>query len=406
MEKLDSSWRDVAPDDTLQIAKHCAPLLGISRVTDVTRLDRIGIPVYSSIRPDALRSSLCVNAGKGLKSVDAMVGAYMEAIEFAWAEPRRAFVKRIETSPEEVSSQCNFASQFVSLCPVLGTEVVPDGLIEGTIAQDFHSGSDVIIPLELVLSPIEDLKGQSIFGTSTNGLSSGNSLHEAVLHGICEVIERDVQAFNFFCDESVSVDVCAGPDALVSLAEQILNAGMQLSLRYTPNQFGLPFMQAYILAPDSDPIRVSHGTGLHLSSKVAAVRAITEAAQSRLSYIHGGRDDLTVRKEYFEKAPEGTERSATEKLIKKAFNQKNSIQFEEINSFKLASISDALQTLRNILTSQGMDQVLVVQLSPDDFPLAVVKTIVPKLESFSPRLKRFGPRLKEFVRAIPDERFS
>ena len=37
--------------------------------------------------PTAAPGSLCVNAGKGLRSIEAEVGAYMEAIEFALAEP-------------------------------------------------------------------------------------------------------------------------------------------------------------------------------------------------------------------------------------------------------------------------------------------------------------------------------
>ena len=36
-------------------------------------------------------------------------------------------------------------------------------------------------------------------------------------------------------------------------------------------------------------------TGAHLSPTVAAIRAITEAAQSRLTFIHGSREDLTER---------------------------------------------------------------------------------------------------------------
>ena len=61
--------------------------LGISRVTDSTRLDRIGIPVFSSIRPSAAEASLCVHAGKGTTTTEARTGALMEAIEFAFSDP-------------------------------------------------------------------------------------------------------------------------------------------------------------------------------------------------------------------------------------------------------------------------------------------------------------------------------
>jgi ribosomal protein S12 methylthiotransferase accessory factor len=87
MHRLSSSLRRRSAEETLRIiANDIAPQLGITRVTDTTWLDRIGIPVFASIRPDALKGSLCVNAGKGLRSVEAKIGAYMEAIEFSLAQ--------------------------------------------------------------------------------------------------------------------------------------------------------------------------------------------------------------------------------------------------------------------------------------------------------------------------------
>src|SRR4026208_582474 len=83
--RYSSSVREVKIATTLKRAKQFSRNLGITRVTNVTRLDRVGIPVFCSIRPDAQRGSLCVNAGKGLTEEEACVGAYMEAIEFALA---------------------------------------------------------------------------------------------------------------------------------------------------------------------------------------------------------------------------------------------------------------------------------------------------------------------------------
>src|SRR5689334_12365620 len=82
-----SSLRAVPVETTIDAAQQASRLLGITRVTDITRLDRIGIPVFASIRPGAQRGSLCVHAGKGLTLLEAMASAWMEAIEFAMAEP-------------------------------------------------------------------------------------------------------------------------------------------------------------------------------------------------------------------------------------------------------------------------------------------------------------------------------
>ena len=84
--RLSSSLREAPLEATLARARVVAAQLGITRVTEITRLDVVGVPVFASIRPDALPGSLCVNAGKGMSVDEARVGAYMEAIEFAFAD--------------------------------------------------------------------------------------------------------------------------------------------------------------------------------------------------------------------------------------------------------------------------------------------------------------------------------
>ena len=49
--RLNSSYRSKRPARTLAIAEALMPKLGITRVTDVTRMDRLGLPVCISVRP-------------------------------------------------------------------------------------------------------------------------------------------------------------------------------------------------------------------------------------------------------------------------------------------------------------------------------------------------------------------
>jgi len=44
--------RSVPPEETLRRARELLPAAGITRVADITSLDRVGIPVFSSIRPN------------------------------------------------------------------------------------------------------------------------------------------------------------------------------------------------------------------------------------------------------------------------------------------------------------------------------------------------------------------
>ena len=78
--------RSVSPEETLARVEGRLPAAGITRVADITNLDRIGIPVFSSIRPTAQRGAVSVYNGKGATPIEARVSAMMEGIERYSAE--------------------------------------------------------------------------------------------------------------------------------------------------------------------------------------------------------------------------------------------------------------------------------------------------------------------------------
>src|SRR5690242_4196641 len=76
--------RMVAPIDTFERVRRFMPVMGITRIANVTGLDSIGIPVVSVYRPNA--RSLSVFQGKGLDLIAAKTSGLMEAIEAYHAE--------------------------------------------------------------------------------------------------------------------------------------------------------------------------------------------------------------------------------------------------------------------------------------------------------------------------------
>src|SRR5262245_40073595 len=76
--------RHVPPAETVQRVQRVLPVLGITRVADVTGLDTIGIPVVMVVRPNA--RSLSVAQGKGSTLEAARASGLMEAIETWHAE--------------------------------------------------------------------------------------------------------------------------------------------------------------------------------------------------------------------------------------------------------------------------------------------------------------------------------
>jgi len=398
MLTLKSGIRTVPPEVTLELARVTARSLGVSRVTDTTRLDRIGIPVFASVRPNAIDGSLCVNAGKGTRPIEAQVGAYMEAIEFAMAEPGAAGVEVEKVDWREILDARRRPEAIAELCPMPRKGVDPRVEMECVVAEEITERRNTILPAELVFSPFIPSSGQRIFGCSTNGLASGNTVTEATLHGLLEVIERDVISFHHVRDSSrLVIPESLPPFALHSL-DQFKEAGCAICIRALPNCFGISVFETDIWDPASTGLlSLTGGTGCHLLPEIALMRAITEAAQSRLTVIHGGRDDLAKRAERFD--DRGDRAALAAKRFHSLSSNETRVRYEEVRA-PLAephSIQDALNGIIALLLEAGITQVCRVALAPPTKDLHVVRVVVPRLEYFERDMPRVGPRLYQYI---------
>ena len=70
--------RTVPPAETVRKALRFAPVMGITRVANVTGLDNVGVPVVTVSRPNS--RSLAVTQGKGVDLTAAKASALMESI--------------------------------------------------------------------------------------------------------------------------------------------------------------------------------------------------------------------------------------------------------------------------------------------------------------------------------------
>src|SRR5207248_10007913 len=74
------SERILSAQETLVHAIHVAAAKGVTRISDITGLDRPGIPVHTAVVPRS-RDGISVYNGKGITPSDSRAGALMEAIE-------------------------------------------------------------------------------------------------------------------------------------------------------------------------------------------------------------------------------------------------------------------------------------------------------------------------------------
>ena len=76
--------RIVTPEETVRRLVPLMPSIGITRLADLTGLDRLRVPVFAAYRPNS--RSLAVFQGKGVTPVAAKASALMEATETFCAE--------------------------------------------------------------------------------------------------------------------------------------------------------------------------------------------------------------------------------------------------------------------------------------------------------------------------------
>jgi ribosomal protein S12 methylthiotransferase accessory factor len=375
--------------------------LGISRVTEITRMDRLGLPVFVSVRPRG--AALCVHAGKGVFPIEAEVGALMEAIEFAVAEPHRSRSDRRRLTVAEVDAQLGNELRFVDLVPRNAVRVRAAQRVDAVECEELRSGRRVWLPAERVFVPYPTGRLPSLFGTSTTGLASGNTLEEATLHGLLEVLERDAIAMSLPGNASARIDNDELPEPFATLAARWEMAGVHLAVRWVPNEFGLPCFEALMHEAGSTDVNLALGSGLHVDREVALARAVCEAAQSRLSLIHGGRDDIPS---YFDKYREGAGasalRAAERQTLDGGFSTHVRARYQDIARAPApsSSLAQMLAGVLEVLSARGFPTVYRHRFAVDLVgSLEVVKVIVPRCEDTDAGMSRIGRRLwTELVR--------
>lgn len=291
---LSGTHRACSPSETLARVRPLMAGLGITRIADVTQLDDIGIPVYQAVRPRS--RNLSVSQGKGVTKELAMVSAVMEALETRVAEEVPVTIPN--ACALDLPSPLGYP--LASLTRPRFQSVVESARLDWIKATNIRTGKRTLVPTAVVaLDWTRSLRWQPrMFDSNSNGLASGNSWTEAALHGCYELIERDA-VFSGSRGHQIDVDSVVTPETS-HMVELIRRAGNHLALRYYPHRTGLPAFSARI-TNELLPYDFA-GFGCHLDADVALNRAISEAAQSRLTEIAGSRDDLRAR-DYFRRRP-------------------------------------------------------------------------------------------------------
>jgi len=382
--------RSIAPETTLLYARQLAATAGISEVTDITDFDVLGVPVFISVRPQARGEAFTF--GKGLRPIDAEVGAYMEAIEFYFAEPGVSGISTRWGTAREVAGHERGDEAILDFVPLAQCEVDLDDPLLLASVRNLESDAECVVPAELIHYPAPDV-GQSLFGSSTNGLASGNTLVEATIQALLELIERDIWSFEFLRRSSKLVEPKSLPDEVREIVERAERNGLQLKVRTISNDYGMPFFAAFLFDLNN-PSRKSFNGGwaCDLDRDRAVVRAVSEAAQSRAAFIHGGRKVRTASDDHEHEV------ELVRQHMRGVSDSRNQMQFTDIPDLGAAGTQEqkldaVIERLRLVL----QEPIYRVAFTPPESPLQVVRVVVPLLENLKETRVRVGRRLKATI---------
>ncbi|SDT25314.1 YcaO-like family protein [Microlunatus soli] len=425
--------REVDTADTLHRMVPHLSAVGITRLGDITGLDRVGIPVFQAICPRS-RDTISVYSGKGVTADAARVSAVMEATERFCATQDRAPARVASVAELRREDPAGFLRPEDHLLP-LRPGIDDDTPLHWLRGTDLGIGAQVLVPQQAVTHGADGYGTACYRITSTNGLAAGNTHDEAVLHGLCEVIERDDWTFADAIGNQLpklrarrrrrasddggagdgGVDDCGvtGPGATyrqlridtlppiaAELAGRFSAAGIGLTMHVISRAGSLTTVLATSVNDGWEGSGRYIGLGTSPDPLLAVTRSLTELAQSRAGDISATREDLTAADEHDAQPWDRHIRRTTGTVGDQPWDRTGA---EEMISFdSLADESAAAERrppghwVRQIvgqLGSHGMRRVIVVDLSVDGLPAKVVRVIVPGLESWAAHRSRIGHRL-------------
>jgi len=361
-------------------------------------MDRLGLPVFASIRPRG--RTLRVHAGKGIEPIAARVGALMEAIEFAVAEPARTNWRPQPMAVGRFLDQFEGQADLIDFAPILGRSMTLDEVLVTVPCEDIRSGSTAGLPAELVFMPFDRGSTQPIFGWSSNGLASGNSVTEATLHALLEVLERDAISMNTAREHSRWIG-SGLPEPFDRLVAQWRTLGIETAVRWVPTECGIACFRACLHEPGRGSVHLAGGSGAHPDPQIALSRALCEAAQSRLSFVHGGRDDIVEFFDRYQGLDEDSRNRRDGPTLERLFDQSRPMDFADVPGPLLRAeevdLEDLLSDLLDRLAAVGFGHVYRYRFDIALGGLEVVRVLVPRCEDVENGPLRMGRRLFQRV---------
>lgn len=381
--------RTVLPKETVARVLPLLAKAGMDPLEDITGKDNIGIPVYSIYRKNTAKGTFGNYNGKGPTPEQAKASAVMEAMERYSAEQRETD-EVVYGTIEQARENGPIVEPIDLVLPMRVIGYLENAEIAWTTAYDILRGEEVWVPACAVFYPYYPDGDLQLFRFHTNGIASGNTIEEAILHASFEAIERDAWSIAEAYDRANADIIIDDEDSVAGkLLKQFNDNGVEIHLKDLTSDVGIPTIGA---SSDDvrtkDPELLNIGVGTHLNPEIAAVRALTEVAQSRTTHKHGVKVNANLQKV--------TNDMGYDKI--KAINRmwysdcEKKISLSSMKDMSTPFVLDDIEIVLGKLMDAGFDRVVVADLTRPEVKVPTVRVIVPGLEVGTMDSEREGPR--------------
>lgn len=340
--------------------------------------------------------------GKGRSDLDARVSAICEALE------RYSAIHRGD-EPCRVGRHSDFGAQAVDPFSFLlfsdhqyrhrdewnatasGMQWIPepydDQVIEWSPTRSLVTGDVRFVPSAAVYLGFNG-EGTRYCRGDSNGLSGGNSIEEAILQGLLELIERDAVALWWYnrCRRP-AVDIDSFGDAyLLDVASHYHARGRRLWALDLTTDIGVPCFAALAARTGHPREEIIFGFGAHLDAGIALSRAITELNQILPTVL---RSEPDRRAQLLPEFADALSWWANATLaLHEHLLPTDSLRPRRASDFETSRTTDLLQDIVSCadrVHAAGAD-VLVHDLTRPDVGLSVARVLAPGLRHFWRRL--------------------
>lgn len=420
----DGTSRVQPVEETLEKVSSFVEKIGITRIADITNMDRLKIPNFSAVLPGT-EDYIWVYSGKGPTKSHAKASAIMESIERYSSLPSNYKNATIRGSYKELSKSFNIL-KFDEVIEPVSFHLNDEMIMDYCTGYDLLNEDEILVPAPLTIFKYNS-KPPSVNPYAfhhTNGLASGNVLEEAICHALCELVERDavsiaefvssafqyhilrtientfnrngwklkgIESKKFIDDNSIFPDLDLDDiefEPVKKIIKRFKNCNISINIKNITSDIGIPtFIASSAEWVNHDYGYLVEGHGTHPDARIALLRAVTELSQSRAANIQGSRDDLRKMKHDLN--------DSDEVRSWQFMKSQDKIKFSEIVSTYNDDILDDIKLILKNLKGVGINKVVIVNLTNPQINIPVVRAIVPGLETFKINKSTVGDRARE-----------